>query len=192
MEQVDVWDIMPGEKSEDYKRFCAYRDMSHVVPGVAGETRSIRKLATQLKIQRQRLERLSTKYNWVSRAEAYDIYMADKIRRENEADIVKMRKEHATIAQQMLRKATKRLLSIPEEEMSAQDIARLVDVGVRVERLSRGEATENQRVSGEVKTTHDGEVQLRNPANVSLAGLSDEELMQLEGILDKLHPEPDV
>lgn len=192
MEQPEVWEVMPGEKGEEYKLFCAYRDMSKVAPGVAYEKRSIRKLATQIGVQRQRLDRLSVKYNWVARAEAYDTYMAERIRQENEAQIIKMRQEHALLAQQMLRKATKRLLTIPDEAVTPQDIARMVDVGVRVERLSRGEATENQRVSGEVRTTHDGEVQLRSPANVSLADLTDEELMQLEALLDKLHPEPGV
>lgn len=36
-------------------------------------------------------------------------------------------------------------------EISAGDLVRLADVGVKIERLSRGESTENQSVSGKVE-----------------------------------------
>ena len=90
----------------------------------------------------------------------------------------------------MVRKAAKRLLTIPEEELSAADIVRLVDVGVKIERLSRGESTENKQISGGTTLNHTGAVTVRATNDLNLADLSDEELTQLEGLLDKLHPEP--
>jgi hypothetical protein len=101
-----------------------------------------------------------------------------------------MRKNHALLASQMIKKAAKRLLTIPEEEITATDIVRLVDVGVKIERLSRGESTENKQISGEAKITHQGEVKVRSPGDLNLSSLSDEELVELEQLLEKLHTEP--
>ena len=103
-----------------------------------------------------------------------------------------MRKKHARLACQMNTKAAKRLLTMPKEEITAADLVRLVDVGVKIERLSRGESTENRQISGEAKVIHQGEVTVKNPMSLDLSRLSDEELSNLEQLLEKLHPEPDV
>jgi hypothetical protein len=132
----------------------------------------------------------STKYNWVERCEAYDIEIERQNREQQEQAILKMNKDHADLAAQMVRKAAKRLLTIPEEELSAADIVRLVDVGVKIERLSRGESTENKQISGEATMNHKGAVTVKATNELNLSDLSDEELAQLEGLLDKLHPEP--
>ena len=78
------------------------------------------------------------------------------------------------------RKATRRLLTMPDDEISAAELARIVDVGVKVERLSRGESTENQAV------THTGEVEVKRDAPLDLSVLSNEELDQFERLLEKI------
>ena len=107
------------------------------------------------------LKKLSTKNDWVSRAAAYDAYLDELAREQNEAEIIKMRKNHALLASQMITKAAKRLLTMPEEEITAADLVRLVDVGVKIERLSRGESTENRQISGEAKVVHQGRLPSR-------------------------------
>lgn len=126
----------------------------------------------------------------MSRCEDYDAYVDEKARQQCEAEIIEMRKNHALLASQMLKKAAKRLLTIPEDEITVTDIVRMVDVGVKIERLSRGEPTKNQRVSGETKVTHGGEITLKRAGDLNLSSLSDEELANLEGLLEKLHGEP--
>lgn len=69
---------------------------------------------------------------------------------------------------------------------------RLVDVGVKIERLSRGESTERQEIAGEAKVHHSGTLGVKAVDGIDLSGLSDEELGQLEQLLGKLHPEPGV
>lgn len=189
MAETEMWERIPGESVKHYEKFCKYRDMKHGVPFAR---RSIRKLAKDLGIRRQTLEALSVKFNWVARAEAYDLEIARQVKEQNEVDIMEMRKNHALLASQMLKKATKRLLTMPEEEITAADIVRLVDVGVKIERLSRGESTENKKISGEAKVTHQGEVKVKNTGDINLSGLSDEELAELEQLLEKLHTEPSV
>jgi hypothetical protein len=154
--------------------------------------RSLQRLAKELGLSLDHLKKLSAKNNWVERAAAYDAYLEELAREQNEAEILKMRKNHALLASQMITKAAKRLLTMPEEEITAADLVRLVDVGVKIERLSRGESTENRQISGEAKVIHQGEVTVKNQMNLDLSRLTDEELSELEQLLEKLHSEPDV
>lgn len=75
--------------------------------------RSIRGLAEQMGVTRKSLEPMSAKFDWVARAEEYDSYILDCVAAQNTAQIVKMHEKHAAIAEQMLRKATGRLLTHP-------------------------------------------------------------------------------
>ena len=187
-ENVYPWERIPGETSREYQKFCAYRDMNSSDKPI--RKRSLQRLAKELGLSLDHLKKLSAKNDWVSRAAAYDEYLDELAREQNEAEIIKMRKNHALLASQMITKAAKRLLTMPEEEITAADLVRLVDVGVKIERLSRGESTENKQISGEAKVI--GEVTVKNPMSLDLSRLSDEELSELEQLLEKLHSEPDV
>lgn len=186
--QRDPWERLPGETARQYECFCAYRDMRYLEkpkkPGGIVRPdftvrRSIRGLAEQMGVTRKSLEPMSAKFDWVARAEEYDSYILDCVAAQNTAQIVKMHEKHAAIAEQMLRKATSRLLTIPDADIDANAVVRMVDIGVKVERLSRGEPTENRTV------THGGALEVENTQR---ADLSDEELNQLAGLLEKSSP----
>lgn len=187
------WDRIPGETPRQFQKFCAYRDqILSADKELRSRQRNIKALAKDIGFSVDHLRKLSAKNNWVDRCAAYDAYLDEQIRIQNEKEIIKMRKDHALLASQMIKKAAKRLLTIPEDEIAAAEIVRLVDVGVKIERLSRGEATENKKISGEATVTHSGTVKIKEDDNLNLADLSDEELLQLEQLLEKLHPEPEV
>lgn len=190
-EPMYPWERQTGETPRDYAKFCAYRDMNTAEKATI-RTRSLAQCAKDIGLSLVHLKAVSAKNNWVSRCAEYDAYLDEKARAQNEAEIIEMRKNHALLASQMIKKAAKRLLTIPEDDITASDIVRLVDVGVKIERLSRGESTENKQISGEAKITHQGEVKLKSPGDLNLSGLSDEELAELEQLLEKLHTEPDV
>lgn len=199
----ELWEQQPGESSTIFAHFVVYRDMRYpkidkqvkdadgnvkktitetVMDGtVPYVKRSIRKTAEVLGMNKRTIANQSTKWDWVRRCEAYDAYVDRMNREANEAAIRKMKQDHALLAQQMIRKATRRLLTMPDEEITAAELARIVDVGVKVERLSRGESTENQAV------THTGEVEVRQEAPLDLTGLSNEELEQFEQLLEKIN-----
>jgi hypothetical protein len=90
-----------------------------------------------------------------------------------------MRKNHADIAASMLVKALKALKRIPVEEMTAQDISKMVDVATKLERISRGEPTEKT----ENKTELAGGI---NITALHLSDLSDDELSQLDLLASKI------
>lgn len=138
--------------------------------------RSLREIAKGAGCRRQTLEAISAKNRWVERAEAYDADVERKIREKNEAEILKMRERHAMLATQMLKKATIRLLALRDGELDPADLIRMIDTGVKIERLSRGEATENQQISGKINATQKTEV--------DLSRLTDEELRKLAALSD--------
>ncbi len=197
---AEPWEQMTGETVQQYEKFCAYRDMRYIAPSGTGDLprldftreRSIRGLARQLGLSRKTLEPLSARFQWVERCEAYDLYILRRLKEKGEAEILKMHENHAAIAAQMLKKAMRRLLTMQEEEIAASDMVRMVDVGVKIERLSRGESTERQEIGGETTVRHSGEVSVKPGIGLDLSGLSDEELGNLEQLLSKLHPEQGV
>ena len=198
----ELWEQQPGESGTLFAHFVFYRDMRYpkvtrqvkdedgkikktttetVMDGtVPYEKRSLRKTAEALGMNKRTIANQSAKWDWVRRCEAYDAHVDRMNREANEAAIRKMKQDHALLAQQMIRKATRRLLTMPDDEISAAELARIVDVGVKVERLSRGESTENQAV------THTGEVEVKREAPLDLSGLSNEELDQFERLLEKI------
>lgn len=199
----ELWEQQPGESGTLFAHFVFYRDMRYPkvdkqvkdgdgnVKRTTTETvmdgtvpyvkRSLRKTAEALGINKRTIANQSTKWDWVRRCEAYDAYVDRMIREANEAAIRKMKQDHALLAQQMIRKATRRLLTMSDDEITAAELTRMVDVGVKVERLSRGESTENQAV------THSGEVEVKRDAPLDLSGLSNEELDQFERLLEKIN-----
>ena len=198
----ELWEQQPGESGTLFAHFVFYRDMRYPkvtrqvkdedgkIKKTVTETimdgtvpyvkRSIRKTAEILGMNKRTIANQSAKWDWVRRCEAYDAHVDRMNREANEAAIRKMKQDHALLAQQMIRKATRRLLTMPDDEISAAELARIVDVGVKVERLSRGESTENQAV------THTGEVEVKRDAPLDLSGLSNEELDQFERLLEKI------
>ena len=137
----EPWERQKGETSRAYEAFCTYRDL--------GPNRSQSKTSQKLGKNSRTIADWSTKYDWVKRAAAWDAEQ-DRIARQAQIDeIKKMRKRHADLATAMLVKAAKALQRIPEDEVKASDVSRLVETASKLERISRGDA-------GEVVEERDG------------------------------------
>lgn len=141
--EAKPWERQDGETPKQFEAFKIYRDM--------GEERSITKVANQLSKTRPLLTRWSSANNWVERCRAWDNEQDRLLLIEQRKEIKKMRKRHADLAYAMLLKSAKALKTIPDDEIKPQDVARLVDVGSKLERLSRGDSSEvvEQRDGGE-------------------------------------------
>ena len=140
-ETIQPWERQPGETTKQFEAFQVYRDMD--------EERSIRSVAKALDKSKNLIGRWSAANNWVDRAAAWDVEKDRLLRIEQQKDIKKMRKRHADIATAMLLKAASALKKIPEEEIKAGDISRMVDIASKLERISRGDV-------GEVVEERDG------------------------------------
>lgn len=138
MANMYPWERLKNETSKAYEAFCVYRDL--------GTERSITKTSQTLDKNRTTVGEWSTKYDWVKRAAAWDDEqdrIAREIAQKEQAKAIReMRKKHANLASAMLLKATKALSKIPDDEIKAGDVTRMVDIASKLERISRGDAGE--------------------------------------------------
>jgi hypothetical protein len=132
------WERQDYETPRAYEAFCKYRDM--------GTDRAIRAVGRELGKSETLMARWSSNNNWVERVAAWDAEQ-DRIKREiaqkEQAKAIReMRKRHADLANAILLKAAKALKKIPDDEIRAGDVSRMVDVASKLERLSRGDVGE--------------------------------------------------
>lgn len=130
------WDRQPSETSRQFATFCEYRNMHPL-------ERSLAEVAKKLGKSETYVERLSAKFGWVARCAAFDreqdrIGQAQRVRRIDE-----MNERHAEIAATALQKITERLATIDADSLRPNDIARLLEVASRAERMARGVVIED-------------------------------------------------
>ena len=147
-EGKQAWDRQAGESSKAYAHFCLYRDM-----GVSRSLRTLEEVDGCTSGYRQ-LGRWSSRWRWVERCEAYDDYLEYQRRLQQEEERREMTKRHAkmgmlaqSFAVRKLEKMANRIEQ-DEEHVSPADVARILDIGVKVERLARGEPTDSHEVMG--------------------------------------------
>lgn len=128
----EPWERQEGETAKAFEAFCVYRDL--------GIQRSIAKTGKSLGKTCAHLEAWSSKYNWVERATQWDAEQDRAVRQQQLDDIKKMRKRHADLAEAMLIKAARALKRIPDDEIKAGDVTRMLDIATKVERISRGDS----------------------------------------------------
>lgn len=128
----EPWERQEGESAKAFEAFCVYRDM--------GLNRSIRKVAEELSKSETLMARWSGNYNWVERATQWDSEQDRAVRQQQLDDIKKMRKRHADLAQSMLIKAARALQRLPDDEIKASDVSRMVETASKLERISRGDS----------------------------------------------------
>lgn len=138
------WERQEGETAKQYEAFCVYRDMKTIRD--PNSKRSIRLVSEQLGKSEGLLERWSSANNWVERVDAWDMdqeRIAREIaQKEAEEEIRKMRKRQAEAGKFAQIKAIKALNRIPDDEIKPGDVARLLEVGSKLERTARGDVGE--------------------------------------------------
>lgn len=138
----EPWERQPQEPAKAFEAFCLYRDMKP-------KERSVEKVGQkQGKRWTGYMRDWSAKWKWVSRAAEYDSHMDKQARELDRKEREEMSKLHIKAARAMLTKALQGLQAIPPEEMSANDISRMIEVSSKLERLSRGESTESVETFG--------------------------------------------
>lgn len=136
------WERQSGESPQAWKAFQAYRDL--------GQDRTIRAAAEKIGRGKSTLDKYSMDFAWADRAAAWDREQDRQVQKAQLAAIRKMRRDHADLGASMLIKAAKALKRIPEDEIKAVDISRMVEVGSKLERIARGDV-------GEVVEEREGE-----------------------------------
>ena len=155
MPQPEPWERQEGETAKPFEAFCIYRDM--------GPDRSLAKVGQKLGKSAALMERWSAQHEWVKRVAAWDVEQDRIARQEQLKEIKKMRNRHAGMAKALIVKAGRALNRIPDDEITMNDISRMIDVASKLERISRGDV-------GEVIEERDGgkainPVQIYIPSN---------------------------
>ena len=135
---AEIWERLPNESSKAYQAFCIYRDL--------GVERSLEKVAQNRGKPGSKswLNTWSTKYHWVERAQAYDDYLEQEKRKEQEKAILEMVERHTKEAMALQQKALERLKTLNPDELTPRDVLNYLLEAMKVERLNRGEPTESQ------------------------------------------------
>ena len=152
---LDPWEKQEHETSKAYAAFCTYRGM--------GTDRSLAKQAaavnselagSSLTAKVRQLTKWSSKYNWVARVKAYDVYLEAKERKKKESDIVKQAKNHNTVANLALQKAVERIKTIGVgdiKELTPKEALEYMKAAVDIGRKSLGVPDQIVELGGEVK-----------------------------------------
>ena len=80
----------------------------------------------------------------MERARAYDDYLEQEKRKEQERAILDMLERHTKEAMALQQKALERLKSLDPNELSTRDVLNYLMEAMKLERLSRGEPNEVQ------------------------------------------------
>ena len=134
MAERDPWELQEEETRKQLEAFCVYRDM--------GKGRSLQKVAEKLSKSETLIKRWSAKNNWINRVALWENEQDRLIRIELTRDIGAMRQRHANLASAMLIKAARALHKLPEDELKASDISKMVETATKLERISKGDVGE--------------------------------------------------
>jgi hypothetical protein len=146
------FDRLDGEVPEDYALFRGYINM--------GAGRSMRTLAERIGVGRERLQALSLKNSWVTRATEHDDEITRKALAELEGQGIEMRTRHAEDAKLIIEKAMEAVQHVRPEFMSPRDIPVWIDVATKLERSSRGVQDAAKRV--EITGAGGGPIEVAN------------------------------
>jgi hypothetical protein len=131
LDEGRLWEQLPGETARQFATFRGYRDMHPL-------ERSLAQVGQKLGMSTSYLERLSSEFRWTQRVGAYDreqdrIGQARRVRQ-----IEEMNERHADVAASALRKVAERLKTIDAAALRPNELARLLEVASRAERVARG------------------------------------------------------
>lgn len=136
-----AWDRQPGETTLSYNYFTVYRDLGPVERTEPTVAAIIHRAVSVVKSHKQR-------NNWKARAIAYDTWFELQLREAQEVARIEMAKRQAVLGMTMQERAVEGLDMLDMTESDANEIARLASEGTKIERLARGESTENVASKG--------------------------------------------
>ena len=189
---AEKWERQEGETALQYSYFLAYLDM--------GVLRTIPKVQEKTNKSLTYLNTLSSRNNWIARADAYDRYIDEITRKENIEAIKKTNKENIQLAQAIkfvvgkkakllidkIKAAGENTESLNEviNEISWNVLPQLANMAVEIERKAYGMNEEILKISiGDNSGIDDIEVSI----SLKKAALR-EKLMPIE---DKNNPQKD-
>lgn len=130
----EPWERQVGESQQAFEAFATYRDQTG--------RRSRRAVAEKLSKSDALMNRWQTRWNWVSRAQAWDDEQDRQWREELGRARVDMARRHTQLARAVLAKLTQRLINIDADKLTPADLERWLRTATEVERRALGDRDE--------------------------------------------------
>lgn len=139
------WERQPKETTQAFNAFTHYLALT--------PPRTARNVATALGRSYTLIHRWSSNWHWIARADAYDVLIAEQAMGARIEAVRQMQERHIQLSmsvQTLLARRLQQLLAPAADgtfpnlaRLSPSSIASLLESSVKLERLSRGETTEN-------------------------------------------------
>lgn len=146
---LDSWDRVSGETHKAHHAFTIYRD-----GGAA--SRSLLKVSQECSKHITLIKRWSVRWNWVSRATAYDVHLDRQYREHREKQLLEARDRHARLAQHMQVKVLERLLALDSADIPIMTLPQMLRIATDVELRALGDTM--ARVATEISGPGGGAV----------------------------------
>jgi len=153
----EAWLRLPGETPLQYKRFQCY--LNSVDPKTA--LRSVHRTAKTMGVEPRIVERGASNWHWRLRAQIWDSHIEAEEFRAFETSKRQSARRQANLGkrlQEVAMAGASKLLANEDrlDEMSGNEIAKLADVGSKVERLANSDPTAISEDRGQVKLVWEG------------------------------------
>jgi len=152
---MQPWEQQKKESAQAYEAFALYRSQ--------GAQRSLRKVAQRLDKSFQIMSRWSRRHKWVDRVRAYDMTISKEVVADEKDAVLRMNKRHMAESHKLQQLVLQRIGRIRPEILTPADVARWLDIAVKIERKCMGLDDWGTAVSTEVN------VAVSTEANIILA-----------------------
>lgn len=141
---MSEWDKLENETTLAYEWFCRYRDM-----GIGRSHANLVRAYGRKDSYKSQIQVWSKKFNWISRSEAYDVYLEEQKRAELENEQVKAAREHIQLADEVMELLLLKLACLRDSDINATQWKGLAEFAVKTKRDALGIA-EKHDVSGSI------------------------------------------
>lgn len=152
------WERQPNESAKAFRAFVVFRDLKPDERSAlaVGDRLGYKTPDRHRRIGRgpTTIERWSARFGWLDRAAAWDCELDRRFRESQFRERIDMAKRHAAEALALQNVAVQRLREIAPGQLSADQLLRWLVEGIKLERLCRGESTENVQYQQHLKVNY--------------------------------------
>lgn len=147
----DPWEKLPMETPLQFSRFRAYCQL--------GPRRTLAQVARQHGVGEDGVRKMSAHLHWPLRAECWDREqdrLEDLAFKQEKLQATRRQARLGMKLQALATRGAENHLATGALDLSPADVARIADVGVKIERLAHDKSTSNEARQGEIRLVWDG------------------------------------
>lgn len=137
----DPWERQPDETAKRYEQFCVYRN--------PGPGRTLTKTAETLTLSAAYVRSVSAHFLWSTRAQAWDREQDRIFSVRVTAERQRAAMQQLALGAKMFQKVRDRLETIDVQKLTAQQVARLAEVGLKLQQSGLGMPDSTVQVIGD-------------------------------------------